>query len=81
MFSISVSTSGTFESLDRHEIEIECSRCRLHTWVALGEIRRRDFTVCRGCHCTISLADHMGSVHRAIRGIDDALRSLLEVFD
>ena len=80
MLGVTVTISGTFESLDRHEIEIQCPRCRLHTWATFAHIRRREFTVCRGCHWTISLEDHMGSVHRAVRGVDAALRSLLEAF-
>jgi len=80
MLNITITISGSLESFDRHEIEIECSRCRLNTWVTLAQIRRRDFTICRGCHWTISLQDHLGSVHRAVRGLDDALGSLLKAF-
>lgn len=74
MIKISVSV-GTF-NLDRLRTDIPCPRCRLETNVKLGEIRRRDYIVCRGCYWNIHLVDHMSSVHRAQKKINKMLKNL-----
>lgn len=80
MFSLKVSVSGNRESLDRHEIEVQCPRCALHTWVSFGHILRKDFVVCRGCHANVLLDDHMGTARRAVREYDAAIESLFATF-
>ena len=65
MFSIEMSIEAP--DFDKHTIEIQCPYCELHTWVRLGEIRRREITICRGCHANIRLEDHMGQFQRFIR--------------
>jgi len=62
MFDISIKFD--IPNLDKHEIEIDCPICMLSTWVKLGEIRRRDYVICRGCHANILLEDHLGSLQR-----------------
>jgi hypothetical protein len=80
MFKLSVSI-GRWPSLDRHQVEIKCPRCRLHTWVSFAQARRRDVVVCRGCHANIALRDDRASVHRAVRLIDTAFENLLKAFE
>jgi hypothetical protein len=74
MFSISIKV--TIPNLDKRVIEVPCPVCKLHTWVRLGEIRRRDFAICRGCHANILLVDHLGQLHRFTRSFARILRSL-----
>ena len=62
--------------LDRHQIEVQCPVCLLHMWVNLGEFRRRDFVICRGCHANILLEDHLGQVHRSVRDFEQMLKGM-----
>ena len=74
MFKLSVQV--TVPNLDRLEASIPCPRCRLETKVSLGQIRRRDYVVCRGCYINLHLIDHMGSVHRVQKKISRMLKKL-----
>ncbi|MGD0220674.1 MAG: hypothetical protein ABSC73_09515 [Acidimicrobiales bacterium] len=74
-FSFSIKVIN-IPDLDRHQIEVKCPVCMLHTWVKLGEIRRRDFVICRGCHANILLEDYLGSVHRSVRSFEQMLKGL-----
>ena len=76
MISFSFSIKVSIPDLDRHPIEVECPVCQLHTWVKLGEIRRRDFVICRGCHANILLEDHLGQVHRFVRSFEQMLQGM-----
>jgi transposase-like protein len=51
--------------LDRRVIDVPCPRCELETPVQLGEIRRGDIIICRGCHSNVRLEDELGGMHRA----------------
>lgn len=64
---IEISIKIQLPNLDRKELELECPVCKLHNWTNLGQIRRRDYLVCRGCHSSILLEDHMSQIHRFIR--------------
>jgi transposase-like protein len=64
-----ISFKITIPDMDKKEVEIECPVCKLQNWVRLGEIRRREYLVCRGCHTNILLEDHLGSVQRIVRKI------------
>lgn len=75
MFKISIKIQ--MPNFDRHEIEIECPICRLNNWVRLGEIRRRDFSVCQGCHANLLLEDHLGSLQRTIREIENSFKDMV----
>lgn len=77
MFSLSITVS--FPDLDRQWIDLSCPRCRLETAVALGEIRRCEIIICRGCHANIYLQDHLGSYHRAKRQIELAFAQLAKI--
>ena len=61
---------------DRQEIEIDCPVCKLGNWAKLGEIRRRDYLICRGCHVNILLEDHLGGVQRFI----DKMKNIFKDF-
>jgi len=73
---MSISIQVHIPDFDRVRIEVPCPICGLHTWVSLGEIRRRDLAVCRGCHANILLEDHLGGIHRFVRGTERVFRSL-----
>jgi hypothetical protein len=73
---ISISIKVQIPDFDRISTEVPCPRCGLHTWVKLGEIRRRDFAICRGCHANILLEDHLGGVQRFIRDTERTLEAL-----
>jgi transposase-like protein len=62
--------------LDRHEIEIDCPICKLSNWVKIGEIRRRDYVVCRGCHANLLLEDHLGQVQRFTQEFEHLFKEL-----
>jgi hypothetical protein len=77
MISLSFSIKViNFPDLDRHPIEVKCPVCQLHTWAKLGEVRRRDFVICRGCHANILLDDHLGQVHRFVRSFEEMLKGM-----
>lgn len=71
---VSISLEVSVPHFDRVPIEVPCPICGLHTWVKLGEIRRRDFAICRGCHANMLLEDHLGGVHRFVRDTERVLR-------
>jgi len=73
MFELSISVS--IPDFDKHPVEVDCPYCKLHTWVTMGEIRRRDISICRGCHRNIILEDYLGSFQRSIRNIQNQLRN------
>ena len=74
-FSFSIKVLNIPE-LDQVPIEVECPVCLLHTWVKIGEVRRRDFVICRGCHANILLEDHLGQIHRCVRGFEEMLKGM-----
>ena len=76
MISISFSFKINVPDLDRLAIEIQCPLCRLHTWARLGEFRRRDFVICRGCHANILFQDHLGGLHRFKGSFEQALKEM-----
>jgi hypothetical protein len=53
---------------DKWGVEFPCPICKLETPITLGQIRREEYFICRGCHSTIKAIDHMGGIHQ-IRGI------------
>lgn len=71
-----ISINFEIPDFDKHEIEIQCTVCRLHNWVKLGEIRRRDFTICRGCHYNILLVDHLGKYQKFIRSLEKTFNNI-----
>jgi len=61
---LSLQVKVHFPDLDRRVIDVPCPRCELETPVQLGEIRRGEIIICRGCHANVYLEDHLGGVHR-----------------
>ncbi len=51
--------------LERAEVEIPCPSCALETAANLGEVRRGETIICRGCHANIHLTDGLADVQRA----------------
>ncbi len=45
---------------DKWEFEFPCPICRLETTITLGQVRREEYFICRGCHSTIKAIDQMG---------------------
>lgn len=72
MFEISVNFETS--NFDRHEIEIDCPICKLGNWAKLGEIRRRDYLICRGCYSNILLEDHLGGVQKFINQMNNMFK-------
>jgi hypothetical protein len=72
---VPISIKVSIPDFDRIPIEVPCPICELHTWVRLGEIRRRGFAICRGCHANILLEDHLGGVHRFVRSTEQVFRA------
>lgn len=77
MFDISF--QFTMPDFSRQEIEVNCPLCELHNWATLGQIQRREFLICRGCHSNVFLEDHLGSVRRSVEGIEKALKQFGEL--
>ena len=74
MFKLSIQVN--VPNLDRFETSIPCPKCHLETQVSLGQIRRREYVVCRGCYINIHLIDHMGSIHRVQKKISHMLKKM-----
>jgi transposase-like protein len=76
MFSISLE----IESPDFSEmtVDFDCPYCKLKTEVTMGAIRRRDYTICRGCHATVLLDDQMASVRKVLDTLDNFVRNISE---
>ncbi len=72
---ISISLEIDIPNFDKIKLEIPCPICSLHTWVTIGEIRRREFTICRGCHANIILEDNMGGFHKFVRQTTKTLKN------
>jgi transposase-like protein len=73
---LEVSITWDIPNFDKEEIDIQCPICKLENPVQFGEIRRRECIICRGCHSNIFLEDHLGTIHRFIKSIDN-LENLL----
>ncbi|WP_157608174.1 hypothetical protein [Teredinibacter turnerae] len=69
-----ISINVTIPDFDRKEIEIDCPLCKLGNWVQLGQIKRREYLVCRGCHSNIHLQDHLGGVQRATNALNNIFK-------
>lgn len=76
MISFSLSINVNIPDLDRISFEVECPLCSLHTWIRLGEFRRRDFVICRGCHANMILEDHLGGFHRFKVSFEEMLKGM-----
>jgi hypothetical protein len=70
-FAISIQLAD----LDAHWIEVPCPSCRLETWTRLGEIKRGEYIICRGCHANIHLIDHLGQVKGFTQSLERVLGS------
>jgi hypothetical protein len=64
MFKITVTTSFQPPNTDRWEIEFPCPICRLKTPISLGQVRREEYFICRGCHSTIKTIDQLGGIQK-----------------
>lgn len=78
MISLKLTATGKPLNLGRHQVEIPCPRCRLHTWIAINDVLNHNVLICRGCHATLLLNDNLGSLHRSVRSLDSAFNSLLQ---
>jgi len=65
-----ISFEFSVPNFDRKEIEIDCPKCKLGNWAQLGQIKRREYLICRGCHLNILLEDHLGSVQMALNKLN-----------
>jgi hypothetical protein len=80
MISLKLTVTGKPLNLGRHQIEISCPRCRLHTWMAISDALNHNILICRGCHANLLLNDNLGSLRRSLRSLDSAFNSLFRRF-
>jgi hypothetical protein len=71
---IKFTISWTVPDTDKFEIEYPCSICRLETTITLGQVRREEYFICRGCHSTIKVIDQLGGVQRFTRRFQNIFR-------
>jgi transposase-like protein len=74
---LQISISFNIPNFDRKEIEIDCPLCKLGNWVQLGQIKRREYLVCRGCHSNIHLEDHLGGVQRVTKKLNNMFKDFI----
>ena len=74
MFSISLDIE--IPDFDKLNIEIQCPNCDLYTWVKLGDIRRQDYSICRGCYANLLFEDYMGKTHRSLNKYRHLLQNM-----
>lgn len=78
MGSFEIKTNVEVPDFSGERVPIPCPRCELETDVTLGAIKRREYTICRGCHASIRLDDRMGSVRNALEMLENFFRNLGE---
>lgn len=71
-----ISFSFTPPNTDNWEIEYPCSICKLDTTITLGQVRREEYFICRGCHSTIKTIDHLGGVQNLNQTMRDMLKRI-----
>lgn len=59
---IKIEFSFTPPDTDAWEIDFPCPICKLETPITLGQVRREEYFICRGCHSTVKAIDHMGNI-------------------
>lgn len=62
--------------IDRVTINLDCPRCGFSTPAFYRQARLRAPLICRGCHCTIQLDDHMNECKKARQSIARAMAEL-----
>ena len=63
-------------NLDREHIYIHCPRCNFWARPFLRQIRHRETIVCAGCKSNIRLDDHLVSLRKAQRQLNQTLEEL-----
>jgi hypothetical protein len=72
MFKVQITYQAP--DIDRWEFEFPCPICRLTTTITVGQARREEYFICRGCHSTIKAIDHLGGMQRLKQIMQDAFR-------
>ena len=67
-------------NLDRHSFNFECPRCRFWNTALLGQVRRRDIVICRGCKINIQLDDQLNEYRKAAKEIRRMLSNFGSLF-
>jgi transposase-like protein len=57
---IKLTISFEAPNTDSWEFEYSCPICRLETTITLGQVRREEYFICRGCYKTVKVIDHLG---------------------
>ena len=74
MVSVKIEWNVSQIDTDDWDIEFACPYCRLETPVTLGQFRRAEYFICRGCHRTIKAIDKLGDAQR----LRDDMKSLFK---
>ena len=62
--------------LDRLTLDLDCPNCGFMTPAFYRQARLRAPLICRGCHCTIQLDDHMNECRKAREAVARAMAEL-----
>lgn len=69
-----ITLTYSLPDIDKMEIQFPCPNCKLNTSITLGQVRREEYFICRGCHATVRAIDHMGGVQQLKRKMNNLLR-------
>jgi hypothetical protein len=69
---VSVKIKWTIPDTDKWETSYTCHICRLDNTISFGQVRREEYIICRGCHQTVKLIDHLGGM----QNLSDRMRKL-----
>lgn len=71
---IKVTLTYTPPDTDKWFFPFPCPKCCLETEITLGQIRREEYFICRGCHINIRAIDHLGGVDTLTKKIRHLFR-------
>ncbi len=71
---LTIQMSFQVPNIDEWDFEYPCPICRLETTVTLGQVRREEYFICRGCHSTIKIIDQLGDVQHLKQSIEGIFR-------
>ena len=67
-------------SIGEAELDIECPKCRFMNSITVHQIVQRDAVICRGCHITLRLDDHMNEARKLERRFSQFLNDMAKMF-
>jgi transposase-like protein len=61
---MNITWSIEMPDFDKWEFELSCPICRLDNTITMGQVRREEYFICRGCHNNIKAIDQLGDIQR-----------------